>query len=192
MLPEQIGYITILLGIVGAFPYIKNTLSGKTKPNKIGWFVWALAPIIGAFLQFKSGATFSAIPILMEGILSLSIFFFSFVNKNAYWKITILDITCGILSGFALILWILTRESNISTFFIILADLLAGFPILIKSWKYPETETGSAYYYALISNVVGLLTIKNWVFSIYSIGVYFVLMNFLITLGIYHKKIFKK
>ena len=189
MLPEQIGYVSIVLGIAGAYPYIKNTLSGETKPNKVGWFIWALAPMIGAFLQFKSGATLSALPILMEGMLSLSIFFSSFINKNAYWKITILDIICGTLSIFALVLWVITRESSISTLFVILADLLAGLPILIKSWKYPETETGSAYSYALLSNIIGLFIIKNWIFSIYSIGVYFVIMNLFITLGIYHKKV---
>jgi len=190
MLPEQLGYITIFLGLAGAFYYVRDTLLGKTKPNRVSWFIWMLAPLIGAFLQVKSGAGLSVLPIFIEGVISFLILFASFYNKNAYWKITLLDATCGILSIFALIFWVITRESAISIIFVIIADSLAALPTILKSWKYPETETSSAYTFAVLSNIIGLLIIKEWTFSIFSLGVLFVFMNLTILFCIYRKKIF--
>jgi glucose-6-phosphate-specific signal transduction histidine kinase len=191
MLPEQFGYITILFGIAGAFYYVRDTLLGKTKPNRVSWFIWALAPVIGAFLQVKSGAGLSALPILIEGLISFLILSASFYNKNAYWKITLLDVVCGAFSISALILWIITQKSELSIIFVIIADGLAALPTILKSWKYPETETGSAYLFAIFSNIVGLLIIREWTFSIFSLGIYFILMNLAILFCIYRKKIFK-
>ncbi len=190
MLPEQFGYISIFFGVAGAFCYVKDTLLGRTKPNRVSWFIWMLAPVIGAFLQVKSGAGLSALPIFIEGLISFLILFASFYNKNAYWKITTLDMFCGILSMCALIFWIITTKSEISIIFVIIADSLAAFPTIIKSWKYPDTETSSAYSFAVLSNIAGLLIIKEWTFPIYSLGIYFILMNLAILFCIYRKKIF--
>ena len=76
-----------------------------------------------------------------------------------------------------------------SVLFAILSDCLAAIPTLFKSWKFPETETSSAYIGGIIANILGLFMITNWIFPIYSLGVYFILMNALITFFIYRKKL---
>src|SRR3989344_539595 len=191
MLPENIAYITIFITIAGYFFYFKNILYGQTQPNLVSWFLWMLGPFIGVFFQLKAGAGLSVIPVFLAGVGPLVVIVISLLRKNSIWKIGKLDIICGILALLALVFYVFTHNLGISILFAILSDGLAAIPTLTKSWKFPETETASVYAVGIINNILGLLIIKNWVFTIYSFGIYFILINTAIVFCIYHKKIFK-
>lgn len=188
MLPENIIYVGVLVSLVTSYLYIKDIFYGTTKPNLVSWVIWMLAPFIGVFFQLKAGAGLSVLPVFMAGLGPFLVIFFSLWNKNAYWKISNLDIICGILSLIALIIYIFTQNLSISILFAIISDGLASIPTLIKSWKFSETETSAPYISGIFNNILGLFIIKNWIFSIYSFGVYFILMNVAICFAIYHKK----
>lgn len=189
MLPEKIIYLSLVITFFGSFFYIKDILQGRTKPNLVSWFFWSLAPIIGSYLQFKAGAGLSILPVFLAGFVPLVIFFIALLTKNSHWTITKFDILCGIFSFLALMLWISTHRADISILFAILSDGLAAVPTLIKSWKFPETETAIGYSPGILNNILGLLVIKNWNFSIASFGIYFILMNSTLILFIKRKKI---
>lgn len=189
MLPEKIAYITVLIQLVGVSFYIRDMLRGTTKPNLVSWTIWALAPLIGSWLSIKAGAGLSVLPVFMAGFNPVLVIIIALIIKKGYWKITSFDIICGILALFALVVWFFTRNFSLSIIFAILSDLLASIPTLIKSWKFPETETSAAYVGGIIANILGLFIIINWTFPIYSLGVYFIVMNLLIVFFIYRKQI---
>ena len=192
MLPEQFAYIAIVTSLAGSILYIKDIFLGKTKPNFVSWFMWMLAPFIGAFLQVQAGASFiSTLPVFMAGFCPLIVLVATLIRRNTYWKVTVFDIACGLFSFLALILWILTRNTALSVVFAILADGLAAVPTIVKSWRFPETETGLTYLPGIINNTIGLLIIKNWIFSIYSLNIYFILVNLVIFVFIYRKRFLK-
>ena len=191
MLPENIIYITVLFNLIGSFFYIKDIFYGKTKPNLVSWVLWMLAPFIGVFFQIKAGAGLSVIPVFMAGFIPLIVIIVSLWHKNAYWKITKLDVFCGLLALTALVFYVLTHNLGISILFAILSDGLAAIPTLIKSWKFPETETAAVYAVSIFTNILALFIIKNWIFSIYSFNIYLILINIAIVFCIYRKKIFK-
>ena len=157
----------------------------------VTWFMWMLAPFIGSFLQFQAGASFiSTLPVFMAGFCPFLILIAALLKKNTYWKITFFDIVCGMFSFLAMVLWVLTRNTALSVVFVILADVLAAVPTIIKCWKFPDTETGLTYLPGVINSIIGLLIIKNWIFSIYSLNIYFIIVNLAILILIFRKKIF--
>jgi hypothetical protein len=192
MLPENIIYLGVVINLVSSLWYIRNIFKGGTKPNLISWFMWMLAPFVGVFFQLKAGAGLSSLGVFMSGFGPLLVILFSLWNKNAYWKIVKFDLICGAISLMALVLYAFTHNLGISILFAIVSDGLAAIPTLIKSWKFPETETAAIYLGGIINNILALLIIKNWIFSIYSFSVYLVLINIAICFAIYHKRIFKK
>ena len=192
MLPEKIIFIGFIVSLITPLLYIKNILYGTTRPNLVSWFFWMLAPFVGVFFELKAGAGLAALPVFMAGFGSLLIIIFSLWKKNAYWKITKFDIACGIFSFFALVLYAFTHNLGISILFAIISDGLACIPTMIKSWKFPETETTAPYFGGIFNNILALLIIKNWIFPIYSFSVYLVLINIIMVLCVYHKKIFRK
>jgi hypothetical protein len=191
MLFEQIVYFTVSLSLLSHLLYVRSIIKGRTKPNLVSWFLWMLAPFIGVYFQFKAGAGLSMLPIFIDGLGSLIIIIAAVLSKNGFWRITAFDIYCGLLSLLALVFYIFTHNLGISIFFAILSDALAAAPTLAKSWNFPETENAAPYVLPILANSAGLLVIKNWIFSIYSFGVYFVIINTAIVFCIYRKRIFR-
>jgi len=189
MIPENIIYFAICLNLIGHFIYIFSIIKGHAKPNLVSWFFWTIAPFIGVFFQIKAGAGLSVLPIFIAGFGSMIIMFVAILTKNGFWKITTFDIYCGIFSAMALVLYIFTHNLGISIFFAILSDALASIPTVIKTWHFPETENWAPYLLPIFSNIVGLLIVKDWSFSIYSFGVYFLILDITIIFCIYRKKI---
>ncbi|MFA5880431.1 MAG: hypothetical protein WC860_09755 [Candidatus Margulisiibacteriota bacterium] len=188
MLPEKIIFITFIITTVSYIFYFKNIFFGKTRPNLVSWFIWMLAPFLAVFFQIKAGAGLSIVPIFLAGFGPLIIIIVSLCRKNGYWKITKLDIICGIFALISLIFYAFTHNLGISIIFAILSDGLAAIPTIIKSWKFPESETSTVYLGGVFNNILGLLIIKNWAFAIYSFGIYNIAVNLIIVVFIYRKK----
>lgn len=187
MIPEQIIFFTIPVSLTAYFFYFKNIFSGQTKPNLVSWFLWALAPFLGLFFAVKAGAGFSALPVFLAGFGPVVIIIVSIFRKNAYWKLTFFDLFCGLFSLLALVFYVFTHNLPISILFVILSDGLAAIPTIIKSWNFPETETASVYLAGIFAQILALLIIKNWIFSIYSLNIYFIFINIVILFCIYRK-----
>jgi hypothetical protein len=191
MLPENIIIIGVIANLIGYFGYFKSIISGNTKPNLVSWFIWCLAPFIGVFFQIKAGARFSVLPIFMSWLFAVSVIFISVFRKNGYWKINTFDVICGIICLISLILYILTHNLSISILFAITSDALAYIPTIKKTWNFPETETSLLYITGIVSNIIGLLIIKTWIFPIYAFSISIIFFNALVLFSVYRKKIFK-
>lgn len=176
----------VILGAVifflGSFGYILDTIKGKVRPNKVTWFIWALAPLIAFAAQLKQGIGRESILTFMVGFVPMLVFIASFVNKKSYWKIEKLDLLCGALSIFGLIAWQITQVGNIAIVFSLISDFLAGYPTIVKSYRAPETENYVLYLGNSIFAGITLLTITEWNFANYSFPLYIFLVTLLITI----------
>ncbi len=166
MIDERFIIISVLIGFYGSASYAFNTLKGKTKPNRVTWFLWALMPIIAFFAMLdKDVSVTPLITTFLSGFIPLIIFIVSFVNKKAFWKITRFDYICGALSLAGIIAWLVTSNSNAAIIFAITADVFASMPTIIKAYKFPDTEGWLNYFTGSINAAVTLLTIKVWTFA---------------------------
>ena len=186
------SYWPVILGsfvnLLGTSYYILNTVRGVTKPNRMTWLMWSIAPLIGTAAALASGVTWATLPVFMAGLMPLTVFIASFVNPHSYWKLEPFDYLCGILSALALILWYLTSNPAIAIVFAIAADFVAGVPTLVKCWKYPETETASGYTASWFNNLMSFFVITNWNFANIGFPLYLVLMNTALAFPIIRKK----
>lgn len=191
MIDEKFVFLAVALNLTGGLSYLIDTLKGKAKPNKVSWLLWGLAPMIAFAAQIIQGVGLVSLMTFTVGFSPVIIFFASFLNKKADWKITRFDLICGALSIIGLILWGYTRVGNWAILFSILSDFLAGVPTIIKAYKYPETENYQAYLFAGIAAVITLLTIKQWDFAHSSFAIYIFGFN-LITFPLIKFKLGKK
>lgn len=187
MIDERFIFLAIALDLFGGLSYLIDTIKGKTKPNKVTWFLWALAPFIAFAAQVKQGVGLLSFMTLAVGITPFFIFLASFLNKKSDWRITTFDLICGVLSLTGLLLWGITRVGNLAIFFSILADGFAALPTVVKSYQAPETENSQAYLFAMIAAVVTLLTINKWDFAHYAFTTYIFFICLLIFLLIKFK-----
>ena len=166
MINENWIYLGTAIGAAGALVYLRDTLRGTTQPNRVTWLLWAVAPLLAAAVELSEGAGLRALPTFMVGFMPLLIFFGSFHNSAAVWKVRRMDYACGAFSVVGTVVWLVTRNGVLAISAAIAADFLAGVPTLMKSWTHPQTETVHSYVGALISMVVLLLTVDQWTFDV--------------------------
>jgi hypothetical protein len=142
--------------------------------------------VSGSFDRFRSptrgGVGIQSLMTLSVGLCPLLIFLASFVNKQAEWKLTRFDITCGALSLLGLAAWQITKVGDVAIASSIIADGLAAIPTVVKAYKFPETETPWPWIAAAISGLFTTLTITNWTFANYGFPIYIFLIDILIYL----------
>lgn len=177
MLNENFVVLGAFINLLGGASYIRDTLQGKIKPNRVSWGLWAVAVMVAFSAEISQGVKILALATFITGFIPLLIFLASFVNKKAYWKITKFDLGCGTLSILALVLWQLTKIGNVAIMFCIFADLMAGVPTLIKSYKYPETENWIEFITSFVNVSIALLTVKTWTFAYYGFPFYIFLYD---------------
>lgn len=81
----------------------------------------------------------------------------------------------------------ITKEPNIAIFFAIISDGFAAVPTLIKSFKYPETETVGPFLGGLISSISSFFAIVVWDFSSLAFPLYLIFVNSLLIFTILKK-----
>lgn len=189
---QYLVFVGAAVQLAGVFSYIKETIKGNTKPNKVTWLLWSVAPLIATLAAISDGVKWSALPVFMSGFGPLLVLLASFINKSAYWKIEKFDYLCGLCSVLALVLWGVTKEPAIAIIFAIASDALAAIPTLIKSWKHPETETVDVYTTGLFNSITSFAAIRIWNFAEIAFPIYLMVINSSLIFSVLRKRIFKK
>ena len=177
MIDEKFIYLGALFNLVGGTTYAVSTLRGRTRPNRVSWFVWSLAAFVAFSAQISQGVGLRSLTTFMVGFGPLMVFLASFVNKESYWKITRFDLACGALSLFALVLWAITGIGNVAIALSIVADVFATLPTLKKGFQHPGTEHPLPFLTGAISATITLLTLKAWSFSNGGFALYILLVS---------------
>ncbi len=180
-------FLSVALILLGDLSYLLYTIKGEVKPNKVSWLLWGLAPLIAFAAQLEQGVGLLSLTTIAFGGLPLLIFFASFLNKKAYWKVTKFDLICGVLAIVGLVLWKVTQVGNWAIFFAIASDALATMPTFIKSYSAPETENYQVYLFNAIGAVITLFTIRQWDFTHSSFPLYISILGFTLFLLIKFK-----
>lgn len=178
--------VSIAISFLGTFAYVRDTLHGSTKPNRVTWFMWALAPIVASIVSYFSGGdVWSALKVFSSGFFPLIVFLVSFYNSQAFWKLNIFDLSCGALSLIALIIWLGLNNVPQAVGLAIIGDLFASLPTLVKAVRSPETETGFAYICYALSFIPSLLALSVWNFQNAAFQLYLVGLNVVLLLLVY-------
>ena len=176
MIDEKFVLLGLLLNLWGSGTYAWNTLKGRTKPNRVTWFLWAVAPLIAFAAQWSDGVRWQSLMTFMVGFGPLIIFIASFMNRKAYWQVSRLDYVCGVISIVALAFWLATGKGVLAVVLSIIADVVAGIPTLLKAWKEPETEHPSVFRNGALSALITLLAVRDWTFVQYGFAFYILLI----------------
>ena len=186
--PQLLVVVSVLLMVWGAYDYLRDTLAGKTKPNRVSWSLWALAPLISLGAAFDANAdVWASIRVLVGGIVPAVIFFASFINKNSYWRLGRFDWLCGGLSLAALVFWQLADSPLVAVLLATAANTLATIPTLVKAWNYPETESRLIFITSFTSAILIIPAIPVWTIANSAFQIGLMLTTGALLVAIYRK-----
>jgi hypothetical protein len=182
--------LSAILAFLGSSAYIRDTLKGKTKPNRVTWLMWALAPLIGTAAAVSADANlWVTFRVFLSGFFPLIIFFVSFINPQSFWKLTTFDLLCGACSLLALIVWLGLGNPQSAILLAVVGDGFAVLPTVRKSWTNPETETGITYVTGLAATLLVLPSIPIWNIENSAFPIYLLVANVLLIFAVYRRRI---
>lgn len=187
MISEKFIFVGAAFNLIGGSTYAVSTYRGRTKPNRVSWFVWSLAAFVAFSAQISQHVGLRSLTTFMVGFGPLVVFLVSFVNKESYWKVTRFDLWCGAFSISALVLWRITGIGNVAIALSILADVLATVPTLRKGFANPGTEHPLPFLTGCISAGITLLTLNRWSFSNGGFALYILLISATLFVLVYFK-----
>jgi hypothetical protein len=177
MIPEYFALVGAGIASLGGLYYLYETIISRTKPNRITWLLWGLFPMIIFVAQKAQGVEGLSWVSFAAGFTPFLVLLASFLNKKAYWKTEPKDYYLMVAAVFGILLWFITDNANLAILFALVADLMAGLPTIIKSYKHPETESWVAYAISAVGFGSGILSIQTFSFESFAFVCYLFIIN---------------
>ncbi len=177
MLPESFAIVGAVIGSLGGLYYLYETLVGRVQPNRVTWLLWGIFPLVIFVAQRAQGVEGVSWASFVAGLTPLLVLAASFFNERAFWKTEPRDYYLMAAAIVGIILWALTDNPNLALLFALLADVLAGIPTLIKSYRHPESESWVAYAISAIGFGISLLSVQTFDFQNAAFVAYIFVMN---------------
>lgn len=182
---KDLVFIGVGIQILGNLVYIKHMFKGEAKPNRVTWLIWSIAPMIATAAAVSNGVGWAVLPVFAAGFGPFLVLVASFFAQDAYWELKKTDYLFFILSLMALVFWGLTQIALVAIAFAILSEIFGAIPTVIKSWKFPETESGFNYIASIFSVLTSFLAMEAFSISELAFPVYLVLLNSILIVEIY-------
>lgn len=157
---EILAIIATLFAVWGNIPYLFDVLKKRVQPHPYTWLVWAIVSAITFSGQVVKGAGVGAIPTGVAELFTVVIFLFSL--RYGFKQIRKIDTYFLIVALLGLIPWILTKDPTISVVIVVTIDLIAFVPTLLKTRRYPTTETPMLYSMNVLRHILTLFSLQTY------------------------------
>lgn len=154
--------IAVFLTFIAYIPYYRDIIKGKTHPHIYSWTLWGLLTVLIVALQIKGGAGWSTLVTAAAGLLCIGVIILGL--KKGKKDITTSDTVTAILALAAIGFWLIADQPVISIILGVVADMLAFYPTVRKSWNKPHTETLSLYATNAFRFVLASIALENYTF----------------------------
>ncbi len=187
---EILGIIAGLLSSSSYFLYIFTTIFGKTKPNRVTWWILTLVGFMIASSYYVSGAraTIWVAVSYTLGPFIVAILSLKYGEGNKWEK---LDKWCFTVAIISIPIWYISKSAILVLIINIFLDFVALVPTIKKSYLRPQSEDKIAWTLESFSGILNILAIEKWVFAIAFYPVYLFVINGVVTLLLYRPSLKK-
>lgn len=161
MLKTIAGTLAIILTFAGYVPYIRDVISGKTKPHVYSWIAWSLVGGIVFALQITNGAGTAALVTLAAQAAALFVIYLTLKHKVAS-RATVADALFIVFALLSFVLWLVVKQPLLAALLATATDLLSFVPTIRKSWQDPHSETLLFYLFNTLRFALAALAISNY------------------------------
>lgn len=154
------GLLSALLSAYAFFPYIRDTWSGRTQPQRASWLIWSvLGSIAFASLVHEGASTslwFAGVQVggtIMVFLLSIR------TGAGQYLKRT--DYLVLVAAALGLVLWYVTDTAAYALAITISISLLGGVCTVVQAYRNPDCETMSSWALFFASACFALVSVQG-------------------------------
>lgn len=170
------GVLSALLSSFAFVPYILDTLSNRTQPQRASWLIWSILGSIALTSQIVEGATdslwFAGVQVggtILVFLLSIRLGVGGFLNRS--------DFGVLICAAIGLGLWSITESSLYALGISISISLLGGSVTVLKAYRNPESETMTTWAFSFIAACFALLSVGHFDLILMAYPLYLFVLN---------------
>ena len=160
---ESIFGITAgILGVIGAFTYIRDTYIKKTLPHRFAWLIFLILSVVSFASQAALGAEASLFYAGWFVINNIIIVGLSFRKNGGYGDITTINVVCLVIALMGIVLWKTLSSPLLALISVLIADGIGAILIVIKSYRYPQSETLMMWVLGIVASGFAALSVGKW------------------------------
>ena len=178
---EWIGIIAGVLELASAPIYIWSIVKGRTKPDRVTWWILTLVSGMITLSYFASGARETIwLPLVYTLTFGISAVL-SLKYGDGPVTLSILDRVSLVAALVSAALWWIIKSPVPSLFMNICTEFAGIVPTMNKAYRRPWTESPAPWVIGTVAAFLNLLAITEWTIVIASYPVYIFLTNIIIT-----------
>lgn len=153
--------ISVSLYLIGAIPYWRDVLHGRTIPHLFSVLVWFILVLFNCYVLWINNEWLWLIP---SSLMAISLLFAVIFWIKMFKQIQInwFDYLCLGLSGILLIYYFFSGNIINTVIFTVIIDLIAFLPTFKKGWLQPWTESILIYLLAWLNQIFTVLSLSEF------------------------------
>jgi hypothetical protein len=190
---EVFGLLSALVLLIGGLPYLRDIWQKKIHPHILSWLGWSFITALGGSAMLAEGSRWVVTLLFANTLLCLIIAGMAIIKRVGVWRASVYDGLFFALGIIGLVLWQISDMPVIALIFAIVADFSFGVPTIIKTYKFPETETYFAWAASTTSGLLSLFAVEKFTFTELAYPLYLFIFDtlvLLLVLRVIRRKIF--
>lgn len=180
---EVLATLSFLIVVVCTGYYTVDIMKGRSRPARSTRVMLLLLIVVTLFQQHGLGSGWSLSLTLAEIVAAITVFSLSI--KRGVGGLSRLDKICYGLLVLDCFIWFTTKNTLLALHLSILADTVALYPTLYKTWHDPQSESAVFFWAGVISPLFAIAAETHKSYQTLLFPVYISLINFIVVLLIY-------
>ena len=177
---QTLGFVSIILTLIGYVPYFHSILQGRTRPHIFTWITWTLITAIAFAGQWALGAGAGSWSLAISfctclAVIGLSLFHGEKRTAKSDWIVFCLTLA-------AIPLWYFMKDALGAIILVTLINTGGSYPMLRKSWADPYSESLLSWSIFCCRSLIVLLAIEHYSLATLIYPSAIVLINILLIL----------
>ena len=178
----SVGRVLWVFGIVAGVlqslfyvPYIRDVMSGSTRPHRGSWTIWCVLSVIVLASQRADGGRWSLLVVVVQLVGGVTILLLA--AERGVGGTSRIDLGLGAIAAAGLVGWYLAGDPTVATLCVVLADCIAVIMMLPKTYAHPYSETRSAFVLSALSGVFAMAAVGSLDFGLLLYPAYFAIAD---------------
>jgi hypothetical protein len=146
------GLLGGLVGIACTVPYVRDTVSGTTRPHRGTWLIWGVLAVVACASQRADGASWSLVLTGSQAILTALVFVLAI--RHGEGGLTRFELSLMSIAGAGVVGWLVAHDPVIAVACVIVADLAAAAMMTPKAYRDPHSETLAMFGLASVAGAL--------------------------------------
>lgn len=155
---STIGVLSFCLGLLAFAPYLRDTLAGRTKPQRSSWLIWAVVASIALASQVAEGASHSLWFTTANWLMAVAVFGVA-IRHGSGGGFARRDRVSLAAAFCILLLWYLTETAALALALAILVNCLGAWLTIQKAYLAPHSETLTTWGLAAVAAGLGAVSV---------------------------------